>query len=146
MTGQPPSSRLSTSSSATACCPSPGAGRPARQAPNPTIRTDPPATLVKLHRNACNQRAPRLFVIPETHGNREPAGQDGRCAMGLLDPESGSAVAPTLASVRVRTRPPRRFVSEFENEIRQLYVRMIDEPIPPRLIGVLRAGLSGHKR
>ncbi len=64
--------------------------------------------------------------------------------MGLIDCESRSAAVPTLASAGIRPRPP-RYVSEFESEIRQLYVRMIDEPIPPRLIGILRAGLAGHK-
>jgi hypothetical protein len=64
--------------------------------------------------------------------------------MGLVNRESTSAAVPTLARVGIRPRPP-RYVSEFESEIRQLYVRMIDEPIPPRLIGILRAGLAGHK-
>jgi len=64
--------------------------------------------------------------------------------MGLIDREDRSAVAPTLARAGIRPQPP-RYVSELEREIRQLYVRMIDEPIPPRLIGILRAGLAGHK-
>ncbi|HJR22223.1 MAG TPA: hypothetical protein VJ822_11420 [Dongiaceae bacterium] len=50
-----------------------------------------------------------------------------------------------MMKVGIRPRPPRRFVSEFENEIRQLYVRMIDEPIPSRMIEILRAGLVGRK-
>jgi len=64
--------------------------------------------------------------------------------MGLANRESTSAGVPTLASAGIRPRPPRH-VSEFESEIRQLYVRTIDEPVPPRLIGILRAGLAGHK-
>jgi hypothetical protein len=64
--------------------------------------------------------------------------------MGLVNRESTSAVAPTLASAGIRPRPPRH-VSEFESEIQRLYVRMIDDPIPPRLIDVLRAGLAGPK-
>lgn len=63
--------------------------------------------------------------------------------MGLLDHESKSAAAP--GSAEIRPRPP-RYVSEFESEIRQLYMRIIDEPVPPRLIGILRAGLAGPRR
>ena len=65
--------------------------------------------------------------------------------MGFIDSEGRPAAAPNVMKVGMRPRPPRRFVSEFENEIRQLYVRMIDEPIPPRMIEVLRAGLAGPK-
>jgi hypothetical protein len=64
--------------------------------------------------------------------------------MGLIDHNSGLAVMPALENVGARTRPP-RFVSEFETDIRQLYLRMMDEPVPPRLIGILRAGLTGPK-
>ena len=63
--------------------------------------------------------------------------------MRLHDREGEPGAIP--AQVGIGIRAPRRFVSEFEREIRQLYVRMIDEPIPPRLIDVLRAGLVGHK-
>ena len=65
--------------------------------------------------------------------------------MGLIDRESRSGAAPTMTDAGIRPRPSRRLVSEFENEIRQLYMRTIDEPIPPRLIDVLRAGLANHK-
>lgn len=64
--------------------------------------------------------------------------------MGLSDHNGEPAVMPALEKVRTRARPP-RFVSEFESDIRQLYLRMMDEPIPPRLIGILRAGLTGSK-
>ena len=64
--------------------------------------------------------------------------------MGLIDQSGGSALMPALESVGARARPP-RFVSEFESDIRQLYLRMMDEPVPPRLIGILRAGLTGPK-
>ena len=66
--------------------------------------------------------------------------------MGLIDSsESGLAAAPTMSNVmRGRLRPP-RFAMELEGEIRQLYLRMLDEPVPARLIGILRAGLAGHK-
>jgi hypothetical protein len=65
--------------------------------------------------------------------------------MGFVDRDDRPAAARTLISARFRPRPPRRFVSEFENEIRQLYVGTIDEPIPSRMIEVLRAGLAGAK-
>jgi hypothetical protein len=64
--------------------------------------------------------------------------------MGFINRESRPAAAPAV-KVGIRPRPPGRFVSEFENEIRQLYVRMIDEPIPPRMIAVLRAGSIGPR-
>ena len=65
--------------------------------------------------------------------------------MGWIDRDSRSAAGPSMTSSGIRPRPSRRFVSEFEIEIRQLYVRTIDEPIPPRLIDVLRTGLASHK-
>ena len=65
--------------------------------------------------------------------------------MGLIDRNGGSALMPAVESVGARARPPRYIISEFESEIRQLYLRMMDEPVPPRLIGILRAGLAGRK-
>lgn len=65
--------------------------------------------------------------------------------MGLFNHDGRLATKPTMTKAGLRPRPPRRFVSEFENDIRQLYVRMIDEPVPSRLMDVLRAGLAGHK-
>jgi hypothetical protein len=65
--------------------------------------------------------------------------------MGFTNRESRPTVAATVMKIGIRPRPPRRFISEFENEIRQLYVRMIDEPIPARMIEVLRAGLISPK-
>lgn len=64
--------------------------------------------------------------------------------MGLMNHSGELAAKPALEKVGIRARPP-RFVSEFENDIRQLYLRMMDEPVPPRLIGILRAGLAGPK-
>jgi hypothetical protein len=64
--------------------------------------------------------------------------------MELIDHDGGSALVPTLQTAGARARPP-RFVSEFESDIRQLYLRMMDEPVPPRLIGILRAGMAGPK-
>jgi hypothetical protein len=65
--------------------------------------------------------------------------------MGLIDHGGRLATMPAMSKAGLRPHPPRRFVSEFEDEIRQLYVRTIDEPIPSRLIEVLRTGLAGHK-
>lgn len=64
--------------------------------------------------------------------------------MGSIDGDNRSALMSTSRGFRARTRPP-RIVSEFESEIRQLYLRMMDEPVPPRLIGILRSGLTGSK-
>jgi hypothetical protein len=35
-----------------------------------------------------------------------------------------------------------RSVSAFEMEIREMYAQMLDEPVPPRLLGILRAALA----
>ena len=64
--------------------------------------------------------------------------------MGLIDLNDGSDLMPPVESAGVQARPS-RFVSEFESEIQKLYLRMMDEPVPPRLIGILRAGLAGPK-
>jgi hypothetical protein len=53
------------------------------------------------------------------------------------DDDSAAGWARTPISVRIP-----RHVSEFEKEIRQLYLGTIDEPIPRRLMAVLRAGLA----
>jgi hypothetical protein len=64
--------------------------------------------------------------------------------MGSIDRNGESAFMPALETVGARAQPP-RFVSEFESDIRQLYLRMMDEPVPPRMIGILRAALGGPK-
>jgi hypothetical protein len=65
--------------------------------------------------------------------------------MGLMiDGSGGSAAMSASEEAGARARPP-RYVSEFESDIRQLYLRMMDEPVPPRMIGILRAGLTGPK-
>jgi hypothetical protein len=64
--------------------------------------------------------------------------------MGSIELESGLAVEPAQEIVRTHARRP-PFVSEFEDDIRQLYLQMMDEPVPARLLGILRAGLSGSK-
>ena len=63
--------------------------------------------------------------------------------MGLIDRSDGPALMPALENVGP-ARPP-RVVSEFETEIRQLYLRMMDEPVPPRMIDILRTGMTGSK-
>jgi hypothetical protein len=63
--------------------------------------------------------------------------------MELVD-HSGGSVMPAVEKISTRVRSS-RVVSEFESDIRQLYLRMMDEPVPPRLIGILRAGLTGSK-
>jgi hypothetical protein len=60
--------------------------------------------------------------------------------MALVDLEGGTAAGPPPRKAPVRSRVP-RFAAEFEAEIRRLYVRMMDEPVPPRLLGILRAAL-----
>ena len=62
--------------------------------------------------------------------------------MGFIALESASAAEPPQQVAQAR-RP--RFVSEFEADLTQLYVRMMDEPVPARLIGILRAGLVNSK-
>jgi hypothetical protein len=37
------------------------------------------------------------------------------------------------------------FAPQFEAEIGQLYLQTMDEPVPPRLLTILRTGLSGSK-
>ena len=62
--------------------------------------------------------------------------------MGSIDVECGPAAGPPPQSGRTQ-RP--RFLSEFEADLTQLYARMMDEPVPARLIGILRAGLVSSK-
>lgn len=50
---------------------------------------------------------------------------------------NNNAASVSAISVRIP-----RHVSGLEKEIRQLYLTTIDEPIPPRLMAVLRAGLA----
>lgn len=62
--------------------------------------------------------------------------------MKLLNTRGASAARAANSYVRSQLA---RSVSEFENDIRKLYLRTIDEPIPSRLMDVLRAGLNGNK-
>lgn len=63
--------------------------------------------------------------------------------MGPVDIAGGSA-SEQLRLERIRARPA-RFLSEFESDIERLYLRMMDEPVPARLLNILRAGMSGAK-
>jgi len=57
--------------------------------------------------------------------------------MELIHAEDGQDAAPPSPITSTRHRPP-RFVSEIEAEIGQLYLRTMDEPIPARLLTILR--------
>ena len=59
-----------------------------------------------------------------------------------MDLESASAAEPPPQVTQARRS---RFVSEFEADLTQLYARMMDEPVPARLIGIVRAGLVNSK-
>ncbi|MEZ5832862.1 MAG: hypothetical protein R3D05_16940 [Dongiaceae bacterium] len=61
--------------------------------------------------------------------------------MGQNAFESG----PLMQSSRGISRGRPRVAAKFEAEIRQLYVRMMEEPAPQRLIGILRARLVDPK-
>ena len=63
--------------------------------------------------------------------------------MDLIDLEGGAAGESPPKAGRTRRSP--RFLPDFETDIRQLYLRMMDEPVPARLLGVLRAGLCSSK-
>jgi hypothetical protein len=74
---------------------------------------------------------------------REPPANTEVQAMGSTKEESGLVARPT-GFVPIRVRPP-RFVPEFEADIKRLYLRMMEEPVPARLLGILRAGLGDAK-
>ena len=62
--------------------------------------------------------------------------------MDQIDAEVGCSEAPALGSVRL-PRPNRPcFAPQFEAEIGQLYLRTQDEPVPLRLLTILRTGLG----
>lgn len=63
--------------------------------------------------------------------------------MGLTDVDSMSGVLPPKIA-RTRPRPP-FIAAEFEAEIRNLYLRLMDEPVPPRLLTIVRAAIAGSK-
>jgi hypothetical protein len=57
------------------------------------------------------------------------------------DLQIGEAAEVPRKVARSRSRPYLA-ISAFEIEIRQLYLQMLDEPVPPRLLGILRAALA----
>jgi hypothetical protein len=50
-------------------------------------------------------------------------------------------VTPPSQLAGARSRPP-RFMAGREVEIRQLYRQVLDEPVPSRLLDILRAALA----
>jgi hypothetical protein len=75
--------------------------------------------------------------MPATHGTGSR--RERRHAMPLTDLEGVLAIEPARG-MRVRTRA----LSEFERDIRQLYLQMLDEPVPPHLLAILRMGLAAR--
>jgi hypothetical protein len=63
--------------------------------------------------------------------------------MGLMNLESGLAEEPPHPAVRPRRHS--RFVPELETEIGQLYLETMEEPVPLRLLTILRAGVCRSK-
>jgi hypothetical protein len=63
--------------------------------------------------------------------------------MGLTDLDTGSGVVPPKIA-RVRPRSP-FIAAEFEAEIGRLYLRLMEEPVPPRLLTIVRAAMAGSK-
>jgi hypothetical protein len=64
--------------------------------------------------------------------------------MGLIECGSGEAMEPPLRAQRTRSRPS-SVISELETDLGQLYLRMMDEPIPGRLLEILRGALAVPK-
>jgi hypothetical protein len=56
---------------------------------------------------------------------------------GLIDTQDGLTIEPLSEARHIRRRTP-RLVSDVESELRRLYLRLMDEPVPTRLIAVLR--------
>jgi hypothetical protein len=71
-------------------------------------------------------------------GNREPAGQMEVHVTGLIDLQNRPAAEP-LPERRPSRRRSVGLLAEIERELRLLYLWLMDEPIPARLIDVLRA-------
>lgn len=74
------------------------------------------------------------------HGNREPPAKTEVHVMGLTDAQDGLTIEPPEARHISRRTP--RLVSDVESELRRLYLRLMDEPVPARLRNVLRTGLT----
>jgi len=66
-----------------------------------------------------------------------------------MDQIDGEAGRHHQASAEERGRSPRLhrpyFAPQFEAEIGQLYLRTMDEPVPLRLLTILRTGLCSGK-
>jgi hypothetical protein len=76
------------------------------------------------------------------HGNREPPTKTEVHVMGPTDTPDGATIEPLPMAPRFRGRAP-CLLSELESELRRLYLRLMDEPIPARLTNVLRTGSTG---
>jgi len=55
------------------------------------------------------------------------------------------AVVEPLPEVGHTRRHTARILSELEQDLTRLYLRLMDEPVPARLIDVLRARLTSNK-
>jgi len=64
--------------------------------------------------------------------------------MGLIDVDDEQAAQRPLRFTLVRGRP-RGIPSEIEAEIGQLYLGTMEEPVPHRLLTILRAGMCSSK-
>lgn len=60
--------------------------------------------------------------------------------MGLMDATSGRSLESPHRSLRRRVRV--RVEPEFEAEIRQLYSQIMDNPVPPHLLQIVRAAIG----
>jgi len=64
--------------------------------------------------------------------------------MGLIDVEDEVAAQRPLPFTIVG-RKPTRITSEIEAEIARLYLRTMEEPVPHRLLTILRGRISASK-
>jgi hypothetical protein len=85
-----------------------------------------------------------VFLYPEMHGNREPPAKMEVHVAGITDIEDASVLEPSQRMFRIRPQSS-RILSDAEMELTRLYLRLLDEPVPSRLIGILRAGLTTSK-
>ena len=65
--------------------------------------------------------------------------------MGLIDADDERAARAAPALYARVARKPRRLSSDIEAEIGQLYLGTLEEPVPHRLLTILRAGVCGSK-
>jgi hypothetical protein len=64
--------------------------------------------------------------------------------MGLIDMETAQGGEPSPRTAHSRHHAS-RFGLEFETVISQLYLATMNEPVPLRLLTILRAGVCGSK-